>query len=80
MTKKDKIKKTTNRQQSTYCRARFGGTPTAPAWMTSQTGILVSQFRVRQLADRNALRNWQRQHVSTVVHPGERASAKEAML
>ncbi len=27
---------------------------------------LASQFRVRQLADRNALRNPQRQHVPTV--------------
>ncbi len=52
----------------TYCRAGFGGTPTAPAWLRSQTGILVSQFRVRQLADRNALRNPQRQHVPTVTN------------
>ncbi len=43
-------------QHSTYCRAGFGGTPTAD-----------SRFAVPCPSDRNALRNPPRQHVPTVV-------------
>ena len=42
---------------STYCRAGFGGTPTAD-----------SRIAVPCPSDRNALRNPPRQHVPTVVH------------
>lgn len=51
------IKKNKNGiQQSTYCRAGFGGTPTAD-----------SRIAVPCPSDRNALRNPPRQHVPTVV-------------
>ena len=43
-------------QHGTYCRAGFGGTPTAD-----------SRFAVPCPPDRNALRNPPRQHVPTVV-------------
>ena len=50
----DKIKNT-SAKKSTYCRAGFGGTPTAD-----------SRIAVPCPSDRNALRNPPRQHVPTV--------------
>jgi len=50
----------TTRQHSTYCRAGFGGSPTAD-----------SRIAVPCPSDRNALRNPPRQHVPTVTANNE---------